>query len=402
MKTLLYVCAHNPYPARSGGQVDIWNRLLALQQLGLTVDLLLTVKQPLTEEQTRVLSATVRQLVIVQRSPLALAVFRHVPVQVTVRERLSRVDLGRHAYDLVLLDNEFCGAVLDNPTLCAGNVAIRVHNDEPAYQRKLADTAQSRAHRLYFGMEAQRMARYIPALWTRADALWFISSDDLEVFRRSQAATPNSAISHVEGRFLPASLNLQHAGAPSLASRTVLFVGTLSVALNQQALRWYLAEVHPRVLQEPGYELLVAGSTMGHNLSEFCRELESHERVRVQCNVPDLEPLFAASAVFVSPMRSGAGVKLKTVEAALRGLPLVTTSVGAEGTGLLDEVHCCVADDPQLFADAVRTLLRDPAGAAQLRDRARAFIQQAYDHAEGLRQALHALGKRGGNYRKTA
>lgn len=388
MQTLLYVSAHNPWPPRSGGQVDIWHRLCALQELGVEVDLLLTTKCALRVEEREAIERVVRRLRVVPRTAIVAALAGRKPVQVAVRGGLGEVDLSGAEYDVALLDNEFCGAVIDNPTLRARTIALRVQNDEEGYQLRLAEAERNPLRRMYFRAEAKRMKAYVPEVWRKVDALWFISSDELARFaewaRGEEGRVPR-------GRFLPAGLDLRKAAQPALGSRKALFLGTLTVSLNQDAIRWYLRHVHPRLLEDPAYEFVIAGSTMGAPLLEFEREVLAHERVRLRCDVGDLQPLFAECGAFVSPMRYGAGVKLKTVEAALRGLPLVSTTVGAEGSGLVDGVHCCIADEPGKFAEALRGLFDSPGHAERMRVAATEYICGAYDQAKALRGALEEL-----------
>ncbi len=392
MKKILYVSAHNPYPARSGGQVDLWNRLHALRELGHCVHLVLTVKRRLSAEERSTVGAVVDRLTEIPRKPLLRGVLSRLPVQMAVRSGLRRLDLSGERYDLLLLDNEFAGEVLENPAISAARVAIRVHNDEAAYQRKLAEAADGMLRRWYFRLEAARMARYLPRVWRRADALWFISSDELAGYNAWAAGQSGRTPG---GRMLPAALDLGSAGKPPLGTMDVLFVGSLAVTLNQDAVRWYLEEVHPRLLDLAGYRFLVAGSTLGQNLDNFCAEVSRSPAVKLHRDVPELSPLFAASSVFVSPMRHGAGVKLKTVEAVLRGLPLVSTPVGTEGSGLQNGVHARITADPVQFAEAVRALLKDKAAAESMRDRAAEHILRSYNHAEHLNNALAALDMAG-------
>jgi glycosyltransferase involved in cell wall biosynthesis len=75
--------------------------------------------------------------------------------------------------------------------------------------------------------------------------------------------------------------------------------------------------------------------------------------------VEDADPYFNAAAVFVAPLRYGAGVKGKIGHAMSRGLPVVTTSIGAEGIGIIDGVHGLVRDDAESFAAAVAEVSSD-------------------------------------------
>ena len=126
---------------------------------------------------------------------------------------------------------------------------------------------------------------------------------------------------------------------------------------NADALEWFAGEVLPRVARVlPWIRLRVTGT-----LPEPLRRLEG-PRLRVEGFVNDLAGFYRQLRVAVAPIRFGAGVKLKTVEALQYGVPVVATGVGAEG---LDEdvaAAITVHDDPEPFAEALVRLLTD-AGA---------------------------------------
>jgi glycosyltransferase involved in cell wall biosynthesis len=73
--------------------------------------------------------------------------------------------------------------------------------------------------------------------------------------------------------------------------------------------------------------------------------------------VADLAPLYARARVAISPLRFGAGVKIKTIEAIQHGLPVVATSVGAEGFRVDNPDAIVVEDDPERFADAIAEIV---------------------------------------------
>ncbi|MDT7605058.1 MAG: hypothetical protein QOF61_3055, partial [Acidobacteriota bacterium] len=111
--------------------------------------------------------------------------------------------------------------------------------------------------------------------------------------------------------------------------------------------------------------------------------------------VPDIEPLFASARVMVAPLRFGAGVKGKIGDALAHGLPVVTTSIGAEGMGFSDGVEALISDEPRAFADAVVRAYTDAALWQQLSDSgyahlARGFTPQIVGHIvnDSLRETI--------------
>ena len=86
-----------------------------------------------------------------------------------------------------------------------------------------------------------------------------------------------------------------------------------------------------------------------------------------------LEPL-RKYALFVCPILSGSGVRVKLLEAFAAGIPVVSTTMGAEGLARHDGEVCALADDPQQFAEKVIELLTDQAEAKALAERAREAV----------------------------
>ena len=102
-------------------------------------------------------------------------------------------------------------------------------------------------------------------------------------------------------------------------------------------------------------------------------------RITVTGYVPDLHPYLAETAAFVVPLLTGAGMRVKILDAWCWALPVVSTSIGAEG---LDAVHgdnLLIADDPDAFAASLIRVLRDGREAARIARNGRATVEALYD-----------------------
>jgi glycosyltransferase involved in cell wall biosynthesis len=136
----------------------------------------------------------------------------------------------------------------------------------------------------------------------------------------------------------------------------IIFVAGFGHAPNEDAAVWFGTEILPLIRAAvPAASLSVVGS----NPTARVRALAG-AGFTVSANVSDAElaAAYGRAKVAVVPLRCGAGVKLKVVEALRAGTPLVTTAVGAQGLpGLSGVVR--VEDDAAAFADAVIALLRD-------------------------------------------
>ena len=144
--------------------------------------------------------------------------------------------------------------------------------------------------------------------------------------------------------------------------------------LFRSGVRFFVREVLPRVREElPGVELLLVGDAAPQEFSKL-----SAEGVRLLGYVPDVDPLFARARVFVAPIRFGAGIKGKIGEALAYAIPLVTTTVGAEGMSLRDGEEALIADTAPAFAAAVVRLYRDEELWRRLASNAHAHVERHF------------------------
>ncbi|HEX8353688.1 MAG TPA: glycosyltransferase, partial [Pyrinomonadaceae bacterium] len=216
---------------------------------------------------------------------------------------------------------------------------------------------------------AREAARYreVEARLARAsDLVWFASSADRDALEHVAPGVPSAVVPTVHpprGR-----------GPAFDARRDLLFVGNFSHRPNEDAVRFFAREVLPLVRESlPGVELLVVGDNAPAGLGEG-----EAGGVRVLGYVPEIEPLFARARVFVAPMRFGAGMKGKVGDALSYGLPVVTTSVGAEGMSLRDGEEALIADTAAEFAAAVVRLYRDEGLWRHLASNAHAHVERHF------------------------
>jgi O-antigen biosynthesis protein len=156
---------------------------------------------------------------------------------------------------------------------------------------------------------------------------------------------------------------------------TMLFLGSFRHLPNVEALQWFVQFVLPKVrAAEPRARLIVIGSDPPPRHS-----LPDAEAIELIGFVDDVREPLSRYAVFVCPILSGSGVRVKLLEAFAAGIPVVSTRLGAEGLAEKDGDSCALADDPEAFAERVVRLLQHPAKAAELANRARAEVVEHRD-----------------------
>jgi glycosyltransferase involved in cell wall biosynthesis len=136
-----------------------------------------------------------------------------------------------------------------------------------------------------------------------------------------------------------------------------------------------MQHVFPRIrAAEPRVRLVVIGSDPPprHSLPEG-------DAVDLIGFVEDVREPLARYSIFVCPILSGSGVRVKLLEAFAAGIPVVSTRLGAEGLASVDGDICVLADDPESFARGVIDLVKNPDEATNLSRRARAYVVENRD-----------------------
>lgn len=158
---------------------------------------------------------------------------------------------------------------------------------------------------------------------------------------------------------------------------TLLFLGSFRHIPNRQALDWFVHHVWPRIIAvKPETRLVIIGSDPPprHSMPDI-------GHIELIGYVDDVRDALARYAVFICPILTGSGVRVKLLEAFAAGIPVVSTTIGAEGLCRFDGDTCALADSEEAFAARALALLQDPDGAAELARRARAHVEESWDMA---------------------
>ena len=158
------------------------------------------------------------------------------------------------------------------------------------------------------------------------------------------------------------------------------FVGLIDYQPNFDAVRWFATEVLPRVRRSVPDAVF---HVMGHAGPEVAR-LGRYEGVRFLGYVPDLAPELAELSMLVAPIRFGGGTRFKILEGFAHEIPVVSTTVGAEGLDARDGEHLLVRDDPDAFARAVVELHQEAERRHRLIANGAALYEARYTWDRGV------------------
>jgi len=171
--------------------------------------------------------------------------------------------------------------------------------------------------------------------------------------------------------------------------KRIVFTGVLDYAPNADAASYLLSTIAPLVRQEiPDLEVVIAGRNPSAGLVAAARRVAG---VTVTGSVPDLRPYLESAAVFAAPLRFASGMQNKILEAMAMELPVVTTSVAADGFRVDGDEHppLLVADRPHEIAAHITRIIRDPEAGQQLGAAGRRYVDEHCDWERSARMLDH-------------
>src|SRR5277367_587177 len=214
-------------------------------------------------------------------------------------------------------------------------------------------------------------------VYRRADMVLTISEDDRNAFLRT-------APELVTGR-MPMIATVGTEGATFAERSGMLFLANFDNPANRDASDWMLAEIWPRIRgQIPTVELALVGNNLPAELGA------TEKGVSRVGYVADLDPIFAKCRVALSPVRFGTGIKTKNLAALAHAVPLVTTTIGADGMALRHHETALIADAPREFADAATRIYLDETTWRTLARQGREHIL-VYFSEPRMQEAVRAL-----------
>jgi len=355
-KRILIVDHTVPSPDRDAGSVRAVVLLELLGELGHKVMLIpndRTLREPHTE--------TLRQLgvEVLGRVPITEYILRHV-----------------RDFDLMI----FCRAMValkflpmvaargDRPPLIFDTVDLHY----------LREARQALAENSSIVAAEAGLTRAVELALVRAsDVTWVVSPQEADLLRKEDPAA------RIE--IIPTVHTLRDDVPPFPERRDLLFIGSFRHTPNRDAVAHFVAEIFPRITcKVPGVRFLVVGP----DPPEAIRRLASAD-VQILGHVKDVEPVFDQARVFVARSGTGPASRGRSATALAWGLPVVTTTIGAEGMALVHRAHALIADDPEAFARAVVELYGDPALWTRLAASGRRHVA-AHFSRERARSVLEA------------
>ena len=377
---ILFITPQPPHPTQGGAAIRNWHLMDAARNAGHTADLLTfglfqpsdgrICSAPPPSPGGRPLALRIDGLIRSAVPDLAHRLGANV-LRETVRDLTTK-----YPYDLIQVEGLEMWPSLGETGV---PVIYDAHNAEATLQQRMARQAvrdRDPPRAIYSAIQTRKLRRYERNVIHRAAATIAVSHADACAL---QNLAPGRAVDIVPIGVDTTYFDRCAVSATPETAFDLLFTGTMDYRANADAAAWLIRSVWPRVrAAKPGARLGI----VGRGPSASLRQRDGHNGVTVTGEVADDRPYMAGAAVYVLPIRFGAGVRVKLLNAMSMACAVVATPAACEGIVAIDGVHVVTADaDADRFAAAILRLLDDSLRRRVLGGAARAHMRATYDWA---------------------
>ena len=273
-------------------------------------------------------------------------------------------EISINHFDVIILDGLYSSGPL--PHLIEkyrGKIFIRAHNVEYKIWSQLSEHSRNPLKKWYYKILSKQLIRIEQKVYSSVEGIITITSEDektiLNEFSVKQAFTIPFTQPEVNPKKDYSCCNIFH-------------LGSMNWEPNSEAVRVLINDIYPKVKKSlPSIKIKIAGSNMDVN------KIDDPENGVIAVGfIEDLEKWYQSEGIFVSPIQSGSGVRIKILEALNYGIPVITTRKGA--SGIPDEGQMLIVESNDEIVEKVIALSTNESLRKELGQKATQFIQDHY------------------------
>lgn len=387
---ILQVCNKVPWPEIDGGAIATLSMAKGLAENGVEVHILAmnTIKHRINPDQipTELSSHLHFHIInidarITRAGIISNYLFSKVPytasrfISKEFEQELIRV-LRNDQFDLVQLEGlylcPYINAIRKNSHAA---VSYRAHNIESEIWGRIAQKEKNIFKRIYLKSLSRRITSFEQKQLNHYDFLVPITKRDEEQFKRLGNHRPSIAVP-VGIRAEDYKPFIEDTNAEDLINLN--FIGALDWAPNQEGLLWFFKNCWPRLLKgHPQLHIRVAGRNAPAWLQE---KLSLIKNCKYAGEVENAHSFICSSDIFLVPLLSGSGMRVKIIEAMALGRAIISTPVGCEGIQCSNKENILIAESVDDYISMCELAISNKELRKKLMQNARNFILQHYDN----------------------
>lgn len=262
-------------------------------------------------------------------------------------------------------------------------VVLFQHNMESQIWKRMAANHPKALGRWFMAIQHRRMFAWENKLSRLFNGVITVSAEDSRFARETYglANVLGDVPPGVDTHFFQPQADDRARKRPALA-----FLGSMDWMPNIEGVRWFVRDSWPLIkAQAPEARLRIVGRKPGPEIMALSK---SDPSIEITGTVADVRPHLRDATAMIVPLLSGGGTRIKILEAMALGLPVISTTVGAEGLPFTHGRRLLLADQARSFADECLSLLRDGGRCQQLAEAARDEVVARYSWAAAAEKFL--------------
>jgi glycosyltransferase involved in cell wall biosynthesis len=277
--------------------------------------------------------------------------------------------LSNSAYDVLILDGLYSTAYLEEiKQRFSLKIYYRCHNVEHQIWKELGEQSNNLLKKIYFARIAKQVKAYELKLMSSIDKVLPVSPIDEAFF------TTNS---EVESTLIPI-VQKQQFESFTYQENSLFFIGNMDWKPNAEGVKWFVKNVFvPLKRQNNKLSFHIAGMEKGQ-----LNAIKNIEGVVLHGFVEDLSKFIRTKGLFVAPLLSGSGIKVKVLEVLSHGVPFVLSEKAAEGIGFRKEITFFSTAENAI--QNIQEVLNDPEKAKIIGTKGFELISEKFSNELGL------------------
>ncbi len=396
---ILQICIRVPYPPTDGGSIAMHSLGQSLIKQGAEVKILamntsrhyIKLDSLPAEYKTKTKIEAVNIDTSIKPFDAFKNLFSHESYNIkrfdnpAFHQKLQSV-LAGEKFDVVQFESVFAGPYLQTVREHSGaRCVLRAHNIEYLIWQRMAATSKNFLKKKYLRLLAKRLKRYESAKAGAFDAILPMTREDAKIFSEMNTL--------VKQKIIPIGLNPEVYPYDENRNETfsIFHLGAMDWMPNQEAIEWFLENCWLEIKNNfPSLKLYLGGRGFPDSLKI------DDSNIIYDNTVSNAVDYMKNKSMMIVPLLSGSGMRVKILQAFALGLPVVSTTIGAEGIECTDGENIMIADAPPDFSKAVLKLMDDSLLRKKTGRNARNLFMEKYSSeriAQHVIQFYESLGK---------
>ncbi len=387
MKRLLYIADTVPFPFNTGGKLRTANILIQLSTY-YDVDFVVYSTDSVTDDQKKEMNNYCKKVFcFAEGIPPTLKRVRNVlsakcnkEFVVYSKHMQKAIDqlLISNKYDLIFIERlygfQYVEDYLKN-TKNSSPTYVDMHDVESDTIQYFRKMTSSMIKKLYYSIEYMKVKSLEKKVITAVTGMITVSERDMEIYKKRYPSNSNKL------QYMNNGIDMNKPQNEPVVKRdiaTVMFIGSLRHPPNSQALEWFVSNIWDCILSnEPQAKFQIIGS--GELEDSLMQKIKAKSNIEFLGYVKNIYPLLRKCTCLVVPLLSGSGTRLKILEAFSFSIPIISTTIGAEGLPIKHEKNIMLADTKQDFANETIKLLRDSSLANRIASNGYHVVEKNYN-----------------------